>query len=967
MKRDGLLTLVILIGAYTIAILCEPLAVPYSDTDNGKDDQEFRNIEDVSTFSDSPGPIFRELGNWTLGGAESVWIEGDIAYSGMGAHLAIFNVTNKSKPVLLSSFWYSDSVEDVCVNNGIAYVASGDAGLSILNVTDPKHVFEIGRHFEDEYAKSLYVQNDFLYLATFSIFRLVNVSDITNPQVLGTNSGHYDGVTNVHADGDIIGICIFESGVRFLNASNPSALTWIGYHRPTGEVVDVHIEGRLAYCLIDAYPANGITVLNITDSNPWIVLVATERLDVWTDNMDFENGFGYVGNRNLGLTIINFTDPTDPEIVFTWDTDEWMMDVQVQGDFCYIADRDNGFRIINVTNSTSPFMKGEYRQIRNPRGFLLEGNLVFLVDMGRGLTILDVTNPKQPAEVGYCIIPFRYGGVDIRIDGTLACILAESGLWTVDISDVANPVVLDGYSLGHGCMAIEMIEDFCFVACGGDFMVFNITDTANITHIDSWTASSGVYDILLSKQSVFLGTSDGLELINITDHTDMSLLWKYNLPMYHTVHSLFTVNSLLYGSTIDVEYFGDEGYLLVFNISSPNTPSYVTSYTLPSGVYHAYYYDEIVLAERSELEAYNLTGSGVESLGSYPAENDHNYWDDYAFARDDLIYLTDVRGFWILDHDFDSDALYTLDELALGTDCRNPDSDFDSMPDGWENSTGLDPLFPDTYGDPDFDDLLNIYEFGNETLPLNNDTDSDLMPDGWEVVNELDPLSDDAYGDPDVDDLVNLHEFRNQTLPHNSDTDSDLMPDGWEVIHSLNATKNDAFEDPDVDLLANLYEYRNGTLPHNNDSDFDLMPDGWEVISGLNATFDDAFEDPDNDDLVNLDEYTNHTLPRNNDTDSDLMPDGWEVFYGLDPLFDDSGEDPDGDSYTNLREYRQGTNPMWYDPPSAVSWSTTTTSTTSRPTIPSTSTVPDALIIIGILAGVGVAVVLVVIIVFKRR
>ena len=342
----------------------------------------------------------------------------------------------------------------------------------------------------------------------------------------------------------------------------------------------------------------------------------------------------------------------------------------------------------------------------------------------------------------------------------------------------------------------------------------------------------------------------------------------------------------------------------------------------------------------------------LNPVKDYDADDDEDN-DGYDYDRNNEINLVEQHT--------------NLEEYLAGTSPWEFDSDADSMPDGWEIFYGLNPTSStDAWFDSDSDgwdinfdnDLVyderffNFMEYYNDTHPLDPDTDKDTMSDGWEVLYDLDPLrASDNFEDKEEDGLPNLYEFNNTlvntpwvdadsifstrpdlndtdqdglldndelyvhlTDPTHKDTDGDGMPDGWEVLYNLNPiSPSDADQDLDDDgwdfdrnfilsndeRYTNLEEYLNNTNPRDNDTDKDGMPDGWEAFYGLNATdSSDANEDFDSDGYdsnrdtfvsseekyTNYEEFLNNTIPNNNDTDSDGMWDGWEVFYNLNPL-----------------------------------------------------------------------------------
>ncbi len=280
---------------------------------------------------------------------------------------------------------------------------------------------------------------------------------------------------------------------------------------------------------------------------------------------------------------------------------------------------------------------------------------------------------------------------------------------------------------------------------------------------------------------------------------------------------------------------------------------------------------------------------------------------------------TDGDGVW------DSDDLYpTNAEYAF-------DTDFDGLPDAWEQQIFSDAFRPNWWEDFDGDELHNLAEFEKSTDPQNTDSDGDWVYDGHDQY----PL-DSRYM---------------------RDDDKDGMPSEFEWLFGFSDLMAlDGGMDLDGDQLSNSFEFILGTSPDNPDSDYDGvmdgedlwptdrtkaldtdadgLPDSWEVINGFDwMTPFDAVSDDDFDDLTVLDEYRLGTDPRKQDTDGDGVWDGEdvaplnnaysldndndglpveyeEVFYFLDdfnPI--DGSDDWDGDQLTNRQEFELGTNP----------------------------------------------------------
>jgi outer membrane protein OmpA-like peptidoglycan-associated protein len=181
-------------------------------------------------------------------------------------------------------------------------------------------------------------------------------------------------------------------------------------------------------------------------------------------------------------------------------------------------------------------------------------------------------------------------------------------------------------------------------------------------------------------------------------------------------------------------------------------------------------------------------------------------------------------------NDDDHDGLTNEEELRLGTDPHNADTDGDGLSDG---------------------DEVHKYH----TNPLNADTDGDGLRDGEEVTRyHTDPKLPDTDGDglKDGEEVLRYH-----TDPLKADTDGDGLRDGEEV---------------------NVYR----TDPLNVDTDRDGLSDGEEVTRYKTNPLD---PDSDHDGLKDGEEVNRyHTNPLDPDTDKGGVTDGVEVHNGTNPL-----------------------------------------------------------------------------------
>ena len=331
-----------------------------------------------------------------------------------------------------------------------------------------------------------------------------------------------------------------------------------------------------------------------------------------------------------------------------------------------------------------------------------------------------------------------------------------------------------------------------------NFTITEITNSwaATVTELEPYSYRlKGTYTgTVYANSSVtlgFTGVKNGDPEISNTSLTEVvaneSLIdFIKNYPDGVSIYAYGDYNNE--ANAIDIEWYTDYE-AEVFDVWQSDDNG---SYTLVSEVSDADSY-QYVITEDFQTKYFKVSipndfGETIESVPFVVTKTEDEYSVDFL--------------------DSDGDGLPDIYENMIGTDLNNPDTDGDGLTDYQEvYVTGTDPTkydsvtdgVSDADADPDEDGLTNAQEIelgtdpqnddtdgdglkgGEEvndyhTDPLNPDTDKDGVNDGDEIVLGLDPLK------PDTDDngVLDCDEYFEQTVDQ-SRFDSDLFEDNLAV------------------------------------------------------------------------------------------------------------------------------------------------------------------------------------------
>jgi len=279
-----------------------------------------------------------QIGSYTTAVPGGIALSGNYAYVACNAGLTVLNVSNPAAPVAAGTCTTTSYAKNVVVQGNYAYVANGPYGMKIVNISNPASPNEVSSYVES--LKSTYflaVSGNYAYLSNYPYsFRTVNISNPNSPVQSGvcTMPGYMYGIA---VSGNYAYVADHNSGLQIVNISNPASPSIVGSISTPGPAYDVGIGGSNAYAFV---AANNSGLRNISISNP------ASPSEVGTCNLPtgFNGSFrvavsgiyAFVAVDTV-LHIVNISNPAIPVDVGSYTTPGYINGLAVSGNWVYVS------------------------------------------------------------------------------------------------------------------------------------------------------------------------------------------------------------------------------------------------------------------------------------------------------------------------------------------------------------------------------------------------------------------------------------------------------------------------------------------------------------------------------------------------------------------------------------------------------------------------------------------------------
>jgi len=542
----------------------------------------------------------RRVGRGLFEPLEAFTIDHDTCYVISGKDIVLYDVTDESAPLLLSSHRITiTNIREVHSQGSYLYLTAYGNGFWILDKTD--NFRAVGWYVPGGSVARAFIEDGKAYLVCEGNLHIVDVTQLGALQLLGI----YDlnaALSMTYVTGDTCYITRSSYGLMVLDVSDPLDIIALDSLKITDGALYLTVRDTLAYLT----GGHHITVVNVKDltetfkvgrldyeylirapvqlHQEYVMLTTMysgiRLLDVSNPENMYEVGsypasdpagavfaFPYVFVTNEeGLRIIDFSPPQEPELVKFVEGDYTLEELDVHDSYAYICDFNHYYgggvlRVLDVREPSVPRAISSL-EINGANDVQIDYPLAYIGSRTTGFYILNISNHDSIVQIGHSDVDAR----GIYIQYPYAYLAIEH--WDLDglkVLDISHPdsIVELGYYPILSTDDVFVQDTIAYVASSFDGVyIINVKDPEQLTRISRFPTYDIASDVHVSGNYLYVAAGyAGISVVDISDPA-MPIEVAYSLAGYG--NKIHVVDPYLYLA-------GGSYGLRVLDISEPDS------------------------------------------------------------------------------------------------------------------------------------------------------------------------------------------------------------------------------------------------------------------------------------------------------------------------------------------------------------------------------------------------------------
>ena len=388
------------------------------------------------------------------------------------------------------------TLEDFAIGSNISYIATNDAGIKLVDISDPLNMRILGEIGYFDRLFGIGFSDNHIYVGGVNGLWVYDVSDPSNPML--------ENHTQFSSTGSDMGIAFSGSycfyargtiGVKVFDIKDPAQPSLLSSFGENVSPVEIKKRDDYAYVLSNALlfaPGKILTIDVKNTAAPQVVSSLPLGNEIASiSDLEFKGDYGYctwyiyIPGHPPEITgyfdVIDFSDPLFPQDI---DSEEIFMN----------SDDTEGDTPIEIHN-----------------------NLLYYL-LSNALMIMDISDPANPQDFSYLSLNISPVYVDNLIAiGNYVYIQTSGDIYIVDVNDPLNPQIVNTIAFTPKYMTTY--DNYMVAAnSGGTIKLFDVDNPATPVEISSYESGFTIYDIQAADKFVYV--SDYQYGLRILDYRD---------------------------------------------------------------------------------------------------------------------------------------------------------------------------------------------------------------------------------------------------------------------------------------------------------------------------------------------------------------------------------------------------------------------------------------------------------------
>jgi len=396
--------------------------------------------------------------------------------------LYVVDMGNPQVPAISHRLPLADGRKSITILNNLALVAAGEYGIDLIDISlpsTPAFMHHLSTDGEINFTKIEPTQGKYVFIANGNKgFALADIESFMNHPSIG----HLDvkgNIWNITISENQAYVSTGESGLKIVEIQDP----WnprLSYSLEKSDLISEDYISVSDCCLYEngLYLSNDTNLCIFDNSDTqkkpsWVKSIPVNNI---IQSIKIKNNYLYMFKLTQGLEILQIISPLDnPVGLGSFSTGSISnQNIWIEDNIAYLADGTKNFSIVDVSDPSDPNMISCKNVDRSFVDVGVKGDYAYLINGSYSSITVVKTNINEGNKD-----PELIERIEINNDSLVACSIWDDflytasifyGIWIIDISSPSCPIILNSLAIPRGTRAVSATQNQIYIGEQSDML-----------------------------------------------------------------------------------------------------------------------------------------------------------------------------------------------------------------------------------------------------------------------------------------------------------------------------------------------------------------------------------------------------------------------------------------------------------------------------------------------------------------